>query len=142
MFKNILLPVDLEEGELSQRLLDVTLAQCQESDACLHVLTVLPGFGMSIVSQYFPKNYEEESLTNATVRLEKFVEKYIPSTIKTKIMVANGSIYEEILKIAKQMKCDLIIMSAHRPGLEAFLLGPNAAKVVRHAECSVFVVRA
>ncbi|MCP3869045.1 MAG: universal stress protein, partial [Gammaproteobacteria bacterium] len=28
-----------------------------------------------------------------------------------------------------------------RPELKDFLLGPNAAKVVRHAECPVLVIR-
>ncbi|MBT5810117.1 MAG: universal stress protein, partial [Rhodospirillaceae bacterium] len=66
-------------------------------DACLYVLTVVPGFGMSIVSQYFPKNYEEESLANAAERLEKFVADNVPSKVNAKVIVANGSIYEEIL---------------------------------------------
>ena len=141
MFKNILLPIDLEDGALSRQVLDATLDQCRDPDARLYVLTVVPGFGMSIVSQYFPENYEEESIATAAARLEKFVADNIPSKIKTKVMVANGSIYEEILKAVKQTGCDLVVMGAHRPGLEEFLLGPNAAKVVRHAGCSVFVVR-
>ena len=36
---------------------------------------------------------------------------------------------------------DLIIMASHRPELQDYLLGPNAARVVRHANCSVLVVR-
>ena len=36
----------------------------------------------------------------------------------------------------------LIVIGAHRPDLKDYLLGPHAARVVRHAECSVLVVRA
>lgn len=32
-------------------------------------------------------------------------------------------------------------MAAHRPALKDYLLGPNAARVVRHSNCSVLVVR-
>jgi nucleotide-binding universal stress UspA family protein len=32
-------------------------------------------------------------------------------------------------------------MGSHRPELSDYLLGPNAGKVVRHAKCSVMVVR-
>jgi len=32
-------------------------------------------------------------------------------------------------------------MASHRPALKDFLLGPNAAKVVRHAKCAVMVIR-
>jgi nucleotide-binding universal stress UspA family protein len=35
----------------------------------------------------------------------------------------------------------MIVMASHRPELKDYLLGPNAARVVRHAECSVLVVR-
>jgi universal stress protein F len=32
-------------------------------------------------------------------------------------------------------------MGAHRPSLADFLLGPNSARVARHAGCTVTVVR-
>ena len=38
-------------------------------------------------------------------------------------------------------KPDLIVMASHRPELKDYLIGPNAARVVRHADCSVQVVR-
>jgi nucleotide-binding universal stress UspA family protein len=33
------------------------------------------------------------------------------------------------------------VVGAHRQDLKDYLLGPNAARVVRHADCSVYVVR-
>ena len=45
------------------------------------------------------------------------------------------------MKAADKLKCDLIVMASHRPELKDYLLGPNAARVVRHARQSVFVVR-
>ncbi|MDH3475684.1 MAG: universal stress protein [Rhodospirillales bacterium] len=39
------------------------------------------------------------------------------------------------------MKADLIITGSHKPNVSDYLLGSNAARVVRHASCSVFVVR-
>jgi nucleotide-binding universal stress UspA family protein len=35
----------------------------------------------------------------------------------------------------------VIVLASHRPELKDYLLGPNAARVVRHAKCSVLVVR-
>ena len=58
-----------------------------------------------------------------------------------KVAVRFGSIYREILAQAKEDKSDLIVIGCHRPDLADYLLGPNAARVVRHASCSVFVVR-
>ncbi len=48
---------------------------------------------------------------------------------------------EKILKAVEETGCDLIVMASHRPALKDYLLGPNAARVVRHANCSVLVVR-
>ena len=42
---------------------------------------------------------------------------------------------------SEAIKADLIVMGSHRPELRDYLLGPNAARVVRHAPCSVVVVR-
>ena len=52
-----------------------------------------------------------------------------------------GTIYSEILKVAEDCSADLIIMASHRPELKDYMLGPNASRVVRHANCSVLVVR-
>jgi nucleotide-binding universal stress UspA family protein len=35
----------------------------------------------------------------------------------------------------------LIIIGSHSPSMQDYLLGPNAARVVRHANCSVLVIR-
>ena len=52
-----------------------------------------------------------------------------------------GHSYNTILQVAKKKKVDLIIIASHRPGLQDYFLGSTAAKVVRHANCSVLVVR-
>ncbi len=58
-----------------------------------------------------------------------------------KVAVADGTIYVGILDLAANIEADLIIMASHRPEMRDYLLGANAAKVVRHAKCSVMVVR-
>ena len=73
--------------------------------------------------------------------LHDFVKKHIPKTVKVQHIVAKGPVYECIIKTANQIDADLIVMSAHRPELRDYLLGPNSAKVVRHSNRSVLVVR-
>ncbi|MFT5358234.1 MAG: universal stress protein A, partial [Polyangiales bacterium] len=47
-----------------------------------------------------------------------------------------------ICDYAKQHAVDYIVLATHgRTGLKHMLLGSVAEKVVRHASCSVFVVR-
>ena len=36
---------------------------------------------------------------------------------------------------------DLIVVGSHRPAMATYLLGSNASTIVRHAPCSVLVVR-
>jgi nucleotide-binding universal stress UspA family protein len=55
--------------------------------------------------------------------------------------VRQGSIYSEILSVAREQQVDLIVMASHRPEMKDYLIGTNAARVVRHAACSVLVVR-
>jgi nucleotide-binding universal stress UspA family protein len=141
MFKEILLPIDLGDPGPSAKALATAVELGRGEGATLHLLAVLPGFGMSIVSQYFPENFEEKALAEAAVQLRKIVEDKVPSDIATQTIVASGTIYEEILRVAKEIGCDLIVMASHRPELKDYLLGPNAARVVRHAGCSVLVVR-
>ncbi len=141
MFKEILLPIDLGDEESSMQALSKAVGLGKSAGATLHVLTVVPGFGMSIISQYFPEDFEEKSLADATQRLRGFIADNVPSDVKTQAIVANGTVYEEILRVAAEIKCDLIVMASHRPALKDYLLGPNAARVVRHASCSVMVVR-
>ena len=141
MFKDILLPIDLGDEGSSMGALSKAVELAKSAGATLHVLTVVPGFRMSIVSQYFPEDFEEKSLADATQRLRALIADKVPSGVKTQAIVANGTVYEEILRVAAEIKCDLIVMASHRPALKDYLLGPNAARVVRHAACSVLVVR-
>ena len=60
---------------------------------------------------------------------------------KVRHIVAVGSVYEEVMKAASLGGADLIVIGAHRPDFKDYLLGPNASRVVRHSDCSVFVVR-
>ena len=96
---------------------------------------------MSIVGSFFPQDFEEKALEKAKEQLGAFMDAELGPEIEAVGHVAHGSIYEEILHAAKALGCDLIVIGAHRPELKDYLLGPNAARVVRHAPQSVMVVR-
>jgi len=141
MYKNILLTVDLNDESSWKKALPAAVDCCQAFGASLRVATVIPDFGLSAVGAYFPRDYAEKALAKAKKDLQAFVGKHIPSDVETRRSVGYGTVYAEILKIAKKADCDLIIMASHRPALKDYLLGPNAARVVRHAKQSVLVVR-
>jgi len=141
MFKDVLLAVDLNDEGSWVKALPVALDFVRASGGTLHVLTVVPNFGMSIVGQFFPKGYEKEVGEKVLVVLKEFVKTHIPDDVKTQRIVGEGTVYEVILNMAGKVNADMIVVSSGRDDLKDFLLGPNAARVVRHANCSVTVVR-
>ena len=56
-------------------------------------------------------------------------------------VVRLGAVYNEVLKEVNRVAADLIVVGSHRPTMSTYLLGSNAAAIVRHANCSVLVVR-
>ena len=141
MFRSILVPVDLSDKHSWRKALPSAIAMCEAFGARLHVMTVVPEFGLPIVGQYFPEGYEEKARQQAAKQLKAFVAEQVPDAVPTRRIVAEGKIYREILKAAQTIRADLIVMGSHHPELKDYLLGPNAAKVMRHADCSVMVVR-
>ena len=89
----------------------------------------------------FPADFEQKALDQTQAALAKFVDGNVPDGVEIQRIVANGTVYEEVLSKAGEIGADLIVMASHRPELQDYLLGPNAARVVRHAPISVMVVR-
>lgn len=141
MYKDILVPVDLDDEASWKSALGHAVELAQAFDSRLHLMTVVPDFGMAMVSQYFPKDYEHKVLEEAKANLHDFTKDHIPQGVEVQHIVGHGRVYDEILRVADEVGCDLILMASHRPELRDYLLGPNAARVVRHAKRSVLVVR-
>lgn len=141
MFREILVPLDLSDEHSWRRALPVAIRMCEAFGAGLHLLTVVPEFGLPMVGQYFPEGYEARLRRQVARQLKAFAAAHVPDGTRCQRIVAEGKIYQEILRAAEKVAADLIVMGSHRPELRDFLLGPNAAKVVRHAPVSVMVVR-
>lgn len=141
MFKTILLPVDLGEESSWKKALPATLLHARSDGGSLIVLTVVPTFGESMVGTYFPPDYPEQAMAQAKSELEAFRAAHLPIDVRSTVSVRSGVIYHEIIAESEAVGADLIVMASHRPALSDYLIGPNAARVVRHARCSVLVVR-
>ncbi len=57
------------------------------------------------------------------------------------VVVREGGVATEILEHASEIGADLIVLNSHDPGVADYFLGSVASRVVRHAHCSVHVVR-
>ncbi len=144
MSKSILVAVDVSESDHDADVLKTAHGLATAQGAELIVMTVVPNYGMSIVGSFFDTDFHDKVVDKTKESLEALWEQAIgsPHDDSVKLVVATGTAYEEILEFCKKIDCDLIVIGAHKPELKDYLLGPNAARVVRHAQQSVYVVRA
>ena len=141
MYQSILLPIDLNDAETQEKALGTAIACAKTFGASLQVMTVVPDFGVGMVRSFFPEDYQAKAVAETKERLDAYVREKLPEDLRADPVVSHGSIHSEIVEFARETKADLIVMASHRPGLSDYLLGPNAEWVVRHAACSVWVVR-
>jgi nucleotide-binding universal stress UspA family protein len=81
-------------------------------------------------------------MTEAQDRLSALVGRAKEANVRATFELRQGVPLTEILGFAKQSLADLIVMGTHgRTGIEHFLIGSVAEKVVRKAPCPVLTVR-
>lgn len=141
MYEKIIFPIDLNDQDTWETAFPVVVEHAKRFDSQLHVMTVVPDYGMLGVEQYFPKGWLKDIVKNAETTLEELVKKHVPESVNIHTHVGRGAVYQCIIDTGEKLNADLIIMAANRPALKEYLLGPNAAKVVRHAKVSVLIVR-
>ena len=143
MTNAVLWAVDISNGDLDTHVLKKAAKLADQEGAQLDVVTVLPDFGESWVSGFFESDFHDKALEEAHTKLAEMCVSTLGADRNEKIrhVVATGTAYQEILKTADSAGSDLIVIGAHKPDFKDYLLGPNAARVVRHSNVSVFVVR-
>ncbi len=147
---NYLTAIDLQDEESSEKIIKTTVDMATGiKGAKIYLMTVIPGILSGIDARYAirgemhgSEDYPlQEWKDNATEELQEIAGKHIPKGLLAGVVVENGTVYKEIVEAAKDLDIDQIVMGAHRPSLADFLLGPNSARVARHAGCTVTVVR-
>jgi nucleotide-binding universal stress UspA family protein len=141
MFKKLLVPVDIGDEAMAKASLEAAKALAEPWGAevrLLHVRPILP----SAYLEYVPADFEGLERKRATEDLAALAGKLGLPAGKVSTSVRTGGVYHEVLAEADDCKADLIIVSSHWPTLATYLIGSHATNIVRHAHCSVLVVRA
>ncbi len=136
MHKTILVPIDLANPENGKPMIKIA-RRIGDEDAriiLVHVIENVPKF----VAAQLPEGTLENAREHAGKKLKAIAN---AAGIKPDVEVRFGSAYKAILDVAQEQEVDLIIVGSHKPGLQDYLLGSTAARVVRHAMCSVLVGR-
>ncbi len=140
MYKNILLPIDLNQVASWEKAMPAAISHAGEGGT-IHLLGIVQDFGSSMVATFLPKGYEQKVLEAMKDSLNAFADDHMAG-VKVKTHVGHGHVAETILKSAKKMGADLIVMGSAKPDeLRSMLISSHANAVVRHSPVSVMVVR-
>lgn len=138
--KNILVPIDF--SDCSKKALAYAVPYAKEFGAQITLLYVAQFHyaACELDSAEAPVK-EAQHRARASRELSKLA-KEIPSDLNTKIAVASGKPFVEIVFSAKSLGADLIIIGTHGAmGQHRESLGSTAERVIRYADCPVLIVR-
>ena len=136
MYKTIVVAVDIGHGDLGKMLIDKAVQLLDEGGQIrmLYVLDEVPSY----IAAELPQDLSERRNAEARVELKALAQ---AAGVKAEIEVRTGAASGQILQCAEDNEADLIMIASHRPGLSDYFIGSTAARVVRHAQCSVLISR-
>jgi universal stress protein F len=140
MFRKILVPVDLAEPELTKVAIEEAVALAKNNNADLRLVNVQSLVPVAFID-YVPPNFDVQLRETSQRELNDTVKKIDYPQDRVSAIVRFGGVYSEVLAEAGQWGADLVVLCSHRPTMATYLLGSNAKTIVRHAKCSVLVVR-
>ena len=135
MYDHVLVPIAYHEGRDAEGALDIARA-ISAPDAritLIHVMDEIPNYAIT----YLPEDFRTESRKAIEADLAKRAE----ALGNASIAVIEGHPGNAITDYASRHNVDCIVIASHRPGVQDLFLGSTAARVVRHASCSVHVLR-
>ena len=136
MYMNIIVAVDLAHGDAGKALLDRAKALVDEGGIVrlLHVIEDVPSY----IAAELPRDLNDRRQAEAKVELGLLTQGAGTNVVSE---VRMGAASSQILQCAEDTGADLIMIASHRPGLSDYFIGSTAARVVRHAQCSVLIRR-
>ncbi len=136
MYGKILIPVDVNQLDKADAMLETArkLGSDKSEIILVHIIETVPAY----IAVQIPAEYTDKAKAEAHAALTKLSEQ---AGGASQIDIRSGHPAEAILAIANEKDVDTIIIASHRPGFEDYFLGSTAARVVRHAQCSVIVIR-
>jgi len=139
--EKILVPVDFSPA--SMEALDYAVSLAKQFRAAIHLVHVyppdeassVPGAGHLLLQSAEAIERLNEELTNIH-------RKHAPTFLPENCHVRSGKPYQAIVRLAREIDADLIVISTRgHSGVKHLLLGSTAERVVRGAPCPVLVAR-
>jgi len=139
IFSKILCPIDFERD--SMEALELAARLAKQNSATVYLLTVI---GVPVAATELPPVALYPNPAVETVcreRLEVIAQQKLAG-IPYKVFVASGNAAPGILNLTAELGIDLIVMGTHgRRGVQHFLIGSVAERVVRESPVPVLAIR-
>ena len=137
-WKKILVPTDFSEDSLTALREAHRIQELTQAEVVLMHVTEPPFEGLRIHTG----DLQHEVKVSATKRLQTLVAGYFHNSPHVTTLMKEGRAGDVICEVARMQGVDAIVIATHGiTALKHFMLGSVAEKVVRHAPCSVLVVR-
>jgi len=143
--------LSIDDSVYSQAALRAVIAQSRSDGTEVRVLNVVEWPGDLPASLAFTPgamaagpimDLHDETRRQAELRVASAAEQLRAAGFSVSHEVREGDARHVILEYAAEWRADLIVLGSHgRTGLDRFLIGSVSENVVRHAPCSVEVVR-
>ncbi len=136
MFKNIVVPIDLDNAERGKAMLGKVKALAGK-DAMITVVNVVedvPG----LITAELPDGMVEKAAHDAKSSLMDMVK---TAGLKANVEIRGGRAHHAVVDLAEEIDADLILIASHDPGIKDYFIGSTASGVVGRARCSVLVDR-
>ena len=134
MYQKIIVSLSLDHG-IAQKAIQVARAMKSEGGKIIavHVYEPLQGSVNAYVT--------EDAVANALQSAKDALASRVADDPDLESALIKGHSGRAIIDYAEKIGADCIIVGSHKPGLRDYLLGSTAARVARHASCSVHVLR-
>lgn len=141
MYNKLLIAIDLNDLNSAKYVVETCLElTAHNPDAVYRVVTIIEPMDDSFISAFLPKNFDKSVVEEANKALHDFTRANFPEGSKVQHIVAHGTIYEEINRIAEEKSVDLIVMLASSKE-NAKGLSSNTVKVARHSKQPMLILR-
>ncbi|QIM61849.1 universal stress protein UspA [Pasteurellaceae bacterium Orientalotternb1] len=141
MYNKLLIAIDLNDLNSAKFVVETALnITAHNPDAIYRVVTIIEPIDDSFIASFLPKNFDKSVIAEANKALHDFTQAHFPAGSKVQHIVAHGTIYEEINRIAEEKSVDLIVMLASsKPNAKG--LSSNTVKVARYSNKPILILR-
>lgn len=134
MYRKVIVSLSLDHG-IAGRAIELARRLVTEDGSihAIHVYEPLQGSASTFVS--------EDAVAKALQGAKDMLADRVKDAPDVEAVLIKGHSGRAITDHAIEIGADCIIIGSHKPGLRDYFLGSTAARIVRHAPCSVHVLR-